>query len=153
MLLSFFRRLRSGWQRLALRLSWNQLPVLTTHGATFLLGTLFLRTAPELQKPLPQQLMFPVDKMFKASPPTLDSGQTFHVAKKNTAQGDFCLLSEEPLRLWFSPFARGQKFVLIPPKKQSLPLVHLLLEDSSAVLVAASQKLSSCSVGTTVAYD
>ncbi len=153
MLFSRFYRLRTHWHNLAMRLSWNQLPVLSTHGATFLLGTLFLRSAPDLQKPMPQQLLFPAEKFFKDGRPTLGKGQAFHLAKKPKEGQEFCLLSDEPLRLWTSPLAHGQRYLAIPPRKQSEALLQILLGEGGISLVSAAQKLSPCREGTSIAYD
>lgn len=151
MLFSRFRPLRDGWKQLALQLSWNHLPPLTTHVLAFLLGTLFLRSAPGSVQAVPQQVLFPIEALLKKGSQSelVNPSRSYFLARKGSAKP--CLRWDQPLRIWAA--ARNQRYLALPARKNAEPLLRALLAEEELVLIDSEKTLEPCGAVSKVGYD
>lgn len=153
MFLSKFRALKRGWNKLAMRLSWQHLPPLTTHALAFLCGTLFFRTAPDTGRALPQQLLYPADKLLQRSPSPLPPSRSYHLISADPDKGKACLRWPHALKLTVLPGARAQKFLHLPLEKDGEDLLRILRLDPTLRLLPGDQLPPLCSLGSSISYD
>lgn len=152
MLLSLVSTLRRWRSSLSLRLSWNQLPPLTTHALTFLAGTLLLEPkAPSSAGPPASSILLPATKILQRSKLERHRGRPLVLARGQGATR--CLALVDEFRLWSPSSGKPVEYLVLPAAPRSLGALQLLLEDRELSLVPASVDLTPCEAAAQVIYD
>lgn len=172
MLLSLVRTLQRWRSRLSLRVSWNHLPPLTTHGLALLAGTLLFKPqSSSSSHPSPSTILVPVSKLLAES--QIDRFRASSVllarAQGAGAASALCLLSSEAIKLWTYRSGNLIDYLALPASPRSLDQLALLLEaradaqkkgnrskqeaEVGFTLVAAPSDLPLCESPQEVIYD
>jgi hypothetical protein len=130
-----------------MRVSWRQLPPLTTHALAFLAGTLVLKPQASSRVQAPRHILVPLDRG-SAGLPARDG----YWLVRNEGQ-ESCQILPQEVKVWRPEGEKGPLFVVIPRDDQVQKTLKDLLSRSAKTMSLSILPKSPCHSSERVRYD